>query len=76
MKIDRHMLTQMYRAALSDYKDKTKSPHESDEQFLARCWCEAFIGILKGEGYEVAVLDSGTPLPDGVESIGITKDRV
>lgn len=78
MKIDRRMLGEMHNFALTEYKDKAKNPHESSEQFLARCWCEAFINIIRGEGYYVAAVTdtvSGA-LPDGVESISVTKDRV
>lgn len=78
MKIDRRMLGEMHNFALTEYKDKAKNPHESSEQFLARCWCEAFINIIKGEGYDVTAIANNvnSTWPDGVEGISVTKDRV
>lgn len=76
MKLDRIMLSKMYQSALTEYKDKAKRIDETGDEFLARCWCEAFMGVIQGEGYVVKVIANGDPVPDGVESISIVSYRM
>lgn len=72
MIIDRRMLYAMYQDALHEYKNTLASKHEADNEFLARCWCDAFIGVIKGEGYDVKVIrDTNDVILDGVESISV-----
>jgi len=76
MQLDYLLLRRIHNIALSEYKEKAKDRHETSEQFLARCWFEAFIIVLKGEGYDMAVVISDGAIPDGVESISVQKPEL
>lgn len=60
MKLDNVFLEKTTQAAFTNVVDKAKQPHETHEQFIARCWFLAFQGVAKKGGYEVAFIDPST----------------
>lgn len=60
MEITPRMLRDTAEAAIVNVRDKAKTPHETDQEFLGRCWYEAFERTVNKYGFKVATIDPST----------------
>lgn len=57
MKIPNSDYAKMKDFAMSEWKNRAKDPHDSEEVFIAKCWVEALRCSLLGSDWELSMTD-------------------